>query len=153
MDVLFPSAPTFDPNDPDRDGMPHVHIEPDGIWLGFGDDDLFIPAGAIQKNGVAISPGGEHDVNRVAIVILASNVIIREDAHHEEIKINTTVDLTTHLARNLQDEQRKAPAAAARQKLREAVEGVTDEDGCIIEPAASDLVIAAREVLDGYKLA
>ena len=74
------------PCSPEEDGFANIRIDKVGILLDFGDHTVLIPEKTISRNTVVIKPGGNDDVNRVQLELLASNILVTDDAP-EEVRV------------------------------------------------------------------
>lgn len=83
-----------------------------GVELRFADEVVRIPALAIERRRIEVSPGSRNDINRVTITIIAGEVTTSDDAEWVErvtlIHGFPTGDL---LARVKEAEAREAEAA------------------------------------------
>ena len=80
MSAVFPSMPSHDPCDPDREGFAHVRIEGDNVILELAAGHVvMIPGATIKKGGVILRPGSDEMVNKVQLTLLASEMSYADD--------------------------------------------------------------------------
>lgn len=80
MSAVFPSMPSVDPCDPDVEGFAHVRVEADNVILELAQGHVVtIPGVTIEKGSVILRPGGPDNVNKVQLILLASEMSYGDD--------------------------------------------------------------------------